>query len=402
MTHYSTPSTGDEMREIISSIEQKDGYQRPVAFALGLATVEGEGSDTQVLDVTYTRRNYAENFGTAAVLAAAFDVEDDGGLSTGQYLFNYSSTIRALRMFSPIRTEPGHGNVTTLKLIKNKFGDLDQDSLGRGEDPDKRKTGIVNKRVPVLGVIADWDDDPVSVADTYLRLYALSDRHRQPNTINLDGIFKHLANLVMTENLGSFTPNRWDEVAEHAIFRGLSTNVRVLDKFPRMADHVIPSGVRIADPSRVRLGAHLGSGTTVMHEGFSNFNAGTLGESMVEGRISAGVVVGEGSDVGGGASTQGTLSGGGEEIISIGQRTLLEANSGTGISLGDDCRIEAGFYVKGTTPVRLPSGDFVKAATLSGKDNMLIRRNSQDGVVELVPNIGQEWGGLNTDLHSNQ
>jgi 2,3,4,5-tetrahydropyridine-2-carboxylate N-succinyltransferase len=173
-----------------------------------------------------------------------------------------------------------------------------------------------------------------------------------------------------------------------------------VDKFPRMVDYVIPSGVRIADADRVRLGAHLASGTTVMHEGFVNFNAGTLGTSMVEGRISAGVVVGDGSDVGGGASIMGTLSGGGKQVISIGKKCLLGANSGLGISLGDNCVIEAGTYITAAAKVRLPDGEIVKAGTLSGASNVLFRRNSLDGCLEVVPREGS-WGGLNSILHAN-
>jgi len=173
-----------------------------------------------------------------------------------------------------------------------------------------------------------------------------------------------------------------------------------VDKFPRMVDYVIPEGVRIADGDRVRLGAYLASGTTVMHEGFVNFNAGTLGKSMVEGRISAGVVVGDGSDIGGGASIMGTLSGGGKEVISIGQRTLLGANSGIGISLGDDCVVEAGIYITAGSKITLPDGKIVKALELSGANNLLFRRNSQSGSLEALPKTGN-WSGLNSALHKN-
>jgi 2,3,4,5-tetrahydropyridine-2-carboxylate N-succinyltransferase len=173
-----------------------------------------------------------------------------------------------------------------------------------------------------------------------------------------------------------------------------------VDKFPRMVDYVIPEGVRIADGDRVRLGAYLSAGTTVMHEGFINFNAGTLGKSMVEGRISAGVVVGDGSDIGGGASIMGTLSGGGKEVISVGQRTLLGANSGIGISLGDDCIVEAGIYITAGSKITLPDGKIVKAKDLSGANNLLFRRNSQSGSLEVLPKTGT-WSGLNSVLHNN-
>ena len=182
--------------------------------------------------------------------------------------------------------------------------------------------------------------------------------------------------------------------------RGSHLVVHGVDKFPRMTDYVVPSGVRIADASRVRLGAHLAAGTTVMHEGFVNFNAGTLGASMVEGRISAGVVVGDGSDIGGGASIMGTLSGGGSEIISIGQRCLLGANSGIGISLGDECVVEAGVYITAGTKVTLPDATVVPARSLSGRSGMLLRRNSVTGAVEMLPR-SDAWTGLNTALHTN-
>jgi 2,3,4,5-tetrahydropyridine-2-carboxylate N-succinyltransferase len=173
-----------------------------------------------------------------------------------------------------------------------------------------------------------------------------------------------------------------------------------VDKFPRMTDYVVPAGVRIADADRVRLGAHLAAGTTVMHEGFVNYNAGTLGASMVEGRISAGVVVGDGSDVGGGASIMGTLSGGGKQVVSVGQRCLLGANAGIGISLGDDCVVEAGLYVTAGTRVTTPDGSVAKAVELSGQSNLLFRRNSQSGAVEVIARSGS-WGGLNADLHAH-
>lgn len=181
---------------------------------------------------------------------------------------------------------------------------------------------------------------------------------------------------------------------------GSQLAVHGVDKFPRMTDFVVPSGVRVANADRVRLGAYLGEGTTVMHEGFVNFNAGTLGKSMVEGRISAGVIVGDGSDIGGGASIMGTLSGGGTEVVAIGQRCLLGANSGVGISLGNDCVVEAGLYVTAGTVLALPDGTTIKARDLSGGDNMLFRRNSISGAVEVLPRKGS-WGGLNTILHDN-
>src|SRR5690606_16257771 len=226
-----------------------------------------------------------------------------------------------------------------------------------------------------------------------------SHRLAQPNTLNLDGIFGLLTTVAWT-NLGPVPVDRVDDVRLKQRLAGQQLAVYGLDKMPRMTDYVVPSGVRIADANRVRLGAHLSPGTTVMHEGFCNYNAGTLGASMVEGRISQGVIVGDGSDVGGGASIMGTLSGGGKEQISIGQRCLLAANSGLGISLGDDCVVEAGLYVTAGTLVKLPDGQTVKALALSGARNLLFRRHSQSGAVEVVQRSGS-WGGLNAALHHN-
>jgi len=251
----------------------------------------------------------------------------------------------------------------------------------------------------------DLDAAPTDSADAYLRLHLLSHRLVPPHGQNLDGIFGVLENVVWT-NFGPCAPEGFEQVRAALRPRGAVT-VYGVDKFPRMVDYVVPSGVRIADADRVRLGAYLSPGTTVMHEGFCNFNAGTLGVSMVEGRISAGVVVGDGSDIGGGASIMGTLSGGGREVVSIGQRSLLGANSGVGISLGDDCVVEAGLYVTGGTKVVLvgeinddATPRVVKARELSGQDNLLFRRNSQTGAVEAVSRAGSGIV-LNSALHAN-
>ncbi|GAA2720938.1 MULTISPECIES: 2,3,4,5-tetrahydropyridine-2,6-dicarboxylate N-succinyltransferase [Streptomyces] len=262
--------------------------------------------------------------------------------------------------------------------------------------PDARRGVDV---VAVRTVIASLDDKPLDTHDVYLRLHLLSHRLVKPHGQNLDGIFGLLANVAWT-SLGPVPVDQVDRARLNARAEGLHLQVTSVDKFPRMTDYVTPSGVRIADADRVRLGAHLGAGTTVMHEGFVNFNAGTLGTSMVEGRISAGVVVGDGSDIGGGASTMGTLSGGGKQIISIGERCLLGAESGIGIALGDDCVVEAGLYVTAGTRVSLPDGEVVKALTLSGASNILFRRNSTTGAVEAHP-YKSSWGGLNEMLHSN-
>jgi len=251
----------------------------------------------------------------------------------------------------------------------------------------------------VISVEIDITKAPENVADAYLRLHLLSHRLVKPHGVALDGIFGLLSNVVWTSvgpcAVDGFEITRAQLKAAHG-----HVSVYGVDKFPRMVDYVVPSGVRIADADRVRLGAHLASGTTVMHEGFVNFNAGTLGTSMVEGRISAGVVVGDGTDVGGGASIMGTLSGGGKEVIAIGEKCLLGANSGLGISLGDNCVIEAGTYITSAAKVRLPDGEIVKAGTLSGASNLLFRRNSLDGCLEVVLRTGT-WGGLNSILHAN-
>ncbi|MFM8907416.1 MAG: 2,3,4,5-tetrahydropyridine-2,6-dicarboxylate N-succinyltransferase [Actinomycetota bacterium] len=255
--------------------------------------------------------------------------------------------------------------------------------------------------VDIVPVVIEIDTAvaPSDATDVYLRLHLLSHRLAKPRTLNLDGVFGLLTNVAWT-SIGPVSLDVLDEVRDALRRKGEHLTVNGVDKFPRMTDYVMPSGVRIADASRVRLGAHLAEGTTVMHEGFCNFNAGTLGVSMVEGRISAGVIVGDGSDIGGGASIQGTLSGGGKEMISVGERCLLGANSGLGISLGDDSIIEAGLYVTAGTLVRLPDGSTVKAREMSGVSNMLFRRNSATGAVEAVVRKGS-WGGLNAALHKN-
>ncbi|GEP39526.1 2,3,4,5-tetrahydropyridine-2,6-dicarboxylate N-succinyltransferase [Nocardioides psychrotolerans] len=251
--------------------------------------------------------------------------------------------------------------------------------------------------------IADLSAAPTSTADVWLRLHLLSSRLVVPHTISMDGVFGLLTNVVWT-SAGPCAVEGFELTRGRLRATGVHVTVFGVDKFPRMVDYVLPSGVRIADADRVRLGAHLASGTTVMHEGFVNFNAGTLGASMVEGRISAGVLVGDGSDVGGGASIMGTLSGGGKTVISIGERCLLGANAGIGISLGDDCVVEAGCYVTAGTKVTLADLDgkpkVVKASELSGASNVLFRRNSVSGAIEAVP-----WKGdgiaLNAALHAN-
>lgn len=254
-------------------------------------------------------------------------------------------------------------------------------------------------RTRVVRTVVDLDAAPVDPADAYLRLHLLSHRLVAPHGLSVDGMFGVLPTVVWT----AYGPCPVDGFETTRLrLRAAHGRVQVLgvDKFPRMCDYVVPGGVRIADADRVRLGAHLAAGTTVMHEGFVNYNAGTLGASMVEGRISAGVVVGDGSDIGGGASIMGTLSGGGQEVVSVGRRCLVGANAGIGISLGDECVVEAGCYVTAGTKVTLPDGAVVTARELSGADELLFRRNSVTGAVEALPRTG-DWGGLNTALHTN-
>ena len=255
-----------------------------------------------------------------------------------------------------------------------------------------------NVRLDIVATQLDLDAAPRDAADVYLRLHLLSHRLVQPNTVNLDGIFGLLANVVWT-SVGPCAVEEFEQTRV-ALRRKGPVHVYGIDKFPAMTDYVVPSGVRIADASRVRLGAHLAEGTTVMHEGFVNYNAGTLGNSMVEGRISQGVVVGNGSDIGGGASTMGTLSGGGTERVSIGERCLLGANSGCGIALGDDCVVEAGLYVTASTKVTLPGGSVVKARELSGQSGMLFLRDSVTGAVQVRQRAG-DGIALNDALHAN-
>jgi 2,3,4,5-tetrahydropyridine-2-carboxylate N-succinyltransferase len=254
-------------------------------------------------------------------------------------------------------------------------------------------------RLAVVATEIDLEAAPSGTADAYLRLHLLSHRLVRPHGLNLDGIFAALPNNAWT-SLGPVPVDEIEHVRLRARAAGKHLSVTSVDKFPRMTDYVVPSGVRIGDADRVRLGAHLASGTTVMHEGFVNFNAGTLGTSMVEGRIVAGVVVDDGSDIGAGASIMGTLSGGGTQVVSIGKRCLLGANGGTGISLGDDSVVEAGLYVTAGTKVTLPDGTVVKARELSGRPGLLFLRNSVTGAVEARPRQGQGIT-LNEALHAN-
>ncbi len=300
-----------------------------------------------------------------------------------------------------LTTFDADGNVLDVWFPTPTLGDAPEDATAPADlNPlEGRDVARGVRRTVELVVVADLAAAPLSTQDAWLRLHLLSTRAVRPHGLNLDGIFGLLTNVVWT-SAGPCAVEGFELTRARLQALGQHVSVFGIDKFPRMVDYVVPSGVRIGDADRVRLGAHLAEGTTVMHEGFVNFNAGTLGVSMVEGRISGGVVVGDGSDIGGGSSIMGTLSGGGKEVVSIGERCLLGANAGIGISLGDDCVVEAGCYVTAGTKVTLQDGSVVKAATLSGASNVLFRRNSVTGAIEAVP-----WKGegieLNAALHAN-
>ena len=292
------------------------------------------------------------------------------------------------------------------RFLKAELSKIDEKQIASSIDSLITQDLIRKISTKKISIKISLDAAPKDVADVYLRLHLLSMRKVKPNQINLDGVFGILPNLIWS-SIGPCQLENFEVVRAELLAKYPAIAFYGVDKFPRMIDYVIPDGVRIADGNRVRLGAYLSSGTTVMHEGFVNFNAGTLGKSMVEGRISAGVVVGDGTDIGGGASIMGTLSGGGKEKISVGERTLLGANSGLGISLGNDCVVEAGLYLTAGSKVMLPKepnqsvGKVVKAVELSGANNLLFRRNSQTGAIEALPKSGS-WQGLNSVLHQNQ
>jgi 2,3,4,5-tetrahydropyridine-2,6-dicarboxylate N-succinyltransferase len=339
----------------------------PAAYAVGLAR---HAADGRLLDAWFPRANLGEHAESGGrILAAA-------GLERGSAALSLAAAERLL--------ETIHGvNADDLRTLL----------------PSLAAASLV-PRTLIVSAIPSLEEAPVDAGDVYLRLHLLSSRRIKPHGTNLTGIFGLLTNVAWT-SAGPVAVDELDAARLAACGRGEQLTVHGVDKFPRMVDYVVPSGVRIADADRVRLGAHLAEGTTVMHEGFVNYNAGTLGTSMVEGRISAGVVIGDGSDVGGGASIMGTLSGGNAIVISVGERCLLGANSGLGIPLGDDCTLESGLYLTAGTKVRLPDGAVVRARELSGISGMLFRRDSQTGAVEAHPRAGAGWHGLNAALHAN-
>ena len=352
---------------------------KPAAYAVGIAHY---GASDQVLDTWYPVPNCEENYRTADALAQA--VGHTGG--SGSYRLTGQQIQQALDTLAPLTNDgKKHANVEALKAL-----------LPLTDQPVNGDVRPITRRV-VVCFTDSLDEKPADVHDVYLRLHLLSARKRKPRSINLDGMIPMLPIVVWTSE-GPFDTDSWATESLRLRVAGRYPKVYAVDRFPRMVDYVVPSGVRVADADRVRLGAHLGEGTTVMHEGFCNFNAGTLGAAMVEGRISQGVIVGAGTDIGGGASIMGTLSGGGTEIITIGENSLVAANAGTGISLGNNCIIEAGCYVTAGSKVKLlPEGKIVKARELSGEDNLLFWRNSTTGQLEAQPNY--KVIALNQQLH---
>jgi 2,3,4,5-tetrahydropyridine-2-carboxylate N-succinyltransferase len=368
-------STFDER---VAAITERDDYVKPAAWALGVATRAADGS---TLDTWFPRVNFGSHCRSGATIWEAA-----GAPSAPVARVDAAAASRAREVFAlqEDRPQASHPNRDTLEALA-PFAEGAALAGGR-------------RRELVAVFLPDLAAPPASVEDAYLRLHLLSHRAVQPHGLSLDGVFGILPNVVWTTE-GPYPVDGFEQARMDALARGVDLRVRSIDKFPRMTDYVVPSGVRIGDADRVRLGAHLAEGTTVMHEGFVNYNAGTLGHSMVEGRISAGVVVGEGSDVGGGASIQGTLSGGGKEVVAIGRGCLIGANAGLGISLGDGCTVEAGLYVTPGSKVLLPDGRVVKAAELSGQDDLLFWRNSQTGAIEV--RTKRNAVTLNSALHAN-
>jgi 2,3,4,5-tetrahydropyridine-2-carboxylate N-succinyltransferase len=390
-----------EFTKLVAEIEASEGYRRPAAFGVGLATFAlgdlARPTEVQpekpVLDTWYPAPNCDENFGTAAILAKLV-----GHVSGSQsYRLGEAQLEQALAAFTPfLRDGKPHANISALTQLLASARRLAKEAVryDQGETTLER----VLPRAVVVCFIGDLKDKPVDAHDAYLRLHLLSTRKVKPHGQNLEGVFGLLSNVVWT-NVGPFSPDNFEHVRGLLRSQGVEVRVHSLDKFPRMTDYVIPTGVRIADADRVRLGAYLGEGTTVMHEGFVNFNAGALGKSMIEGRISAGVTVDDGTDVGGGASTMGTLSGGGKTVNTIGKGCLIGANAGCGIPLGDTCTIEAGLYVTAGTKLQLADGRVVKARDLAGQNDLLFRRNSLTGAVEVVHKKNEVV--LNPELHKN-
>jgi 2,3,4,5-tetrahydropyridine-2-carboxylate N-succinyltransferase len=383
------PTTPEEFAGLASRLRSREGYVEPAAFGIGIANIAD--ADHSVLDTWFGAFSLNENFGSAAILADV--VGHDAGAAT--YELTEDLLRELIHRFAPM-VEDGqkHPNVEVLAALAGITHET------RTSAQQNRVSLLPVKRKAVVTFISDLADPPVDASDVYLRLHLLSGCKVKPHGANLDGIFGLLSNVVWT-SLGPCDVASFDQVRVQLMAAAEPCVVFGVDKFPRLVDYLTPAGVRIADADRVRLGAHLAEGTTVMHEGFVNFNAGTMGPAMVEGRISAGVVVGANSDIGGSASIMGVLSGGGKEVISIGEDCLLGANAGIGISLGDRCVVEAGLYVTAGTLVTMPDGASVKASKLSGSSDLLFRRNSHSGSVEVLPRSGTWSEGLNAALHAN-
>lgn len=361
-----------DFQVVVADVEKNSSYQKPLAFAIGVATLDSKGNQ---LDAYFPAPNFQANYGAAAIISKVLGHTH----GTNSYVVSQLQLAEMLSYFTPFTNDgKRHANIEALQLMQ--------------------KISAKNKQVVASFIApAPVDAGPQSVSDSYLRLHLLSHRLVKPHGINLNGIFKVLPNVAWTSE-GAISIDDLSRRNIEARISGNAITVHSVDKFPRMVDYVVPSGVRIADASRVRLGAYLGEGTTIMHEGFVNFNAGCEGPNMVEGRISSGVFVKKGSDLGGGCSTMGTLSGGGNIVISIGEDCLIGANAGLGIPLGNRCTIESGLYVTSGTKL-LFEGKIIKASSLSGKDDILFRRNSQTGQVEAISRANNVE--LNSQLHSN-
>lgn len=397
MTHtgLALPTTKDEFNAYVEEIQSTSDYQAPAAFGLGYVVSRKATDGSWVpVDVHFFSVNCNNNHGSAAVLTSGLDWTP--AHSHTRTLFE-DQVRQMLDVFAPFGSERGHANI---------------DALVRCYE--MRTFTVRNIKYEPVAVMLPSLDAPVEgIADAYFRLHLLSHCLVQPHGVNLDGIFGLLPNVLWTSH-GPILAESYEEFRWEAAKKGEYLVVHSDDKFPKLLDHVVPPGVRIVNTQSVRLGAHLAPGTVVMPAGFVNFNAGTLGKAMIEGRISGGVTVGARSDIGGGASTMGTLSGGNKVVVSIGEDCLLEANGGLGIPIADRVRIEAGFYLKSTVPVFVVDdsawtdqaaanfqGTFVKAEALCGISDAIFRRSSKTGRVEVVPRGDRIWGELNPDLHDH-
>lgn len=386
-----TIRTVEDFKGLVADVEARDGYRRPLAFAIGVATTSGD----KIVDTRFLVVKFDGAYASAAMLADHF-----GGLATGHHPLGPDDIDALLERFAPYRGQPGHPNVEALERLRATYP-REHPFPGHGYRP-------------VVAVVMSADDPPVSAVDVYLRLHLLSLRLTPPRSLNLDGMFGKLNTNVWTTD-GVVDQERFEELQQERVLAGRPLVVLLQDKFPRMLDYVSPSGIRVLNPNNVRLGAHLAEGTVVMTAGAVNFNAGTLGEAMIEGRVSAGVRVGARSDVGGGASLMGTLSGGNDVTVEMGEDCLVEAMAGLGIPVGDRVRVEVGFYVKSTTPVLVVDsaewgdnsiagehrGKTVKALALAGISDAVFRRNALTGTPEVVPRGQRIWGKLNAELHKN-